>query len=108
MSNDATLYEDHFELTQNLDSTYERVARVMGTSRGSDVSMTLDVNSELYPLHPGDQIQMLIATTLNLDGTKDAGGWREKFGEETLASAYDYVCYGKVYKHFDPGDGQNM
>ncbi len=110
MSNDATLYEDHFEITTLLDGTYDRVARVIGTSRSDNsTSLTLDINSELYPLQTGDTVQMLIATTLNLDGTKDTqGAWRERKGEETLASAFDYVCYGKVYKHFDPGDGANM
>lgn len=108
MSNDSTLYEEHFEITTVLDQTYDRVARVMGTSRDSTTSLTLDVNNELYPLHTGEGIQMMIATTLNLDGTKDQGGWRDRSNEETLASAFDYVCYGKVYKHHDPGDGANM
>jgi len=108
MSNDATLYEEQFEITTVLDQTYDRVARVMGTSPNSDTSLTLDVNSELYPLQTGEHVQMLIATTLNLDGTKDERGWREKPGEETLASSFDYVCYGKVYRHHDPGDGANI
>ena len=108
MSNDATLYEDNFEITTVLDQTYDRVARVMGTSGNSDTSLTLDINSELYPLQTGEHVNMLIATTLNLDGTRDERGWRERPGEETLANHYDYVCYGKVYKHHDPGDGANM
>ena len=108
MSGDATLYEEHFEIMTVLDQTYDRVARVMGTSNSSDTSLTLDVNSELYPLQTGEHVNMLIATTLNLDGTKDERGWRDKANEETLASMWDYVCYGKVYKHVDPGDGANM
>lgn len=112
MSTDSTLYEDHFEITTLTTGTYDRVTRVMGTSRsaGSSTSLTLDINSELYPLQSGDTVNLLIATTLNLDGTKDTGsaGWRDRSGEETLASAFDYVCYGKVYKHVDPGDGANM
>ena len=108
MSTDSTLYEEAFEITTVLDQTYDRVARIIGTSSNADTSLTLDINSELYPLQTGEHIQMLIATTLNLDGTKDERGWREKPGEETLASSFDYVCYGKVYRHHDPGDGANM
>lgn len=112
MSTDSTLYEDHFEITTLTTGNYDRVTRVMGTSRsaGALTSLTLDINSELYPLQSGDTVNLLIATTLNLDGTKDTGsaGWRDRNGEETLASAFDYVCYGKVYKHVDPGDGANM
>ena len=42
---------------------------------------------------------MLISTVFGILGGQT---------EETLASLWDYVCYGKVYKHHDPGDGQNM
>lgn len=108
MSTDAALYEDSFQITTVLDQTYDRVARVLGITSSSDTSLTLDINSELFPLQAGDAITMLIATTLNLDGTKDERGWRDKSNEETLASLWDYVCYGKVYKHHDPGDGANM
>ena len=109
MTPDSTLYEDHFDLTTVLSATYDRVSRVMGLSSSTDTSLTLDINSELYPLQSGERIQMLIATTLNLDGTKEDGrGWRDKPGVETLASNFDYVCYGKVYRHHDPGEGGNM
>ena len=108
MSTDAALYEETFLITTVLDQTYDRVARVMGSSNNSDTSITLDINSELYPLATGDQVTMLVASTLNLDGTKDERGWRDDPGKETLANMWDYVCYGKVYRHHDPGDGANM
>jgi DNA-directed RNA polymerase I, II, and III subunit RPABC3 len=56
---------------------------------------------------------MSIASTLSHDGTKDDAansktGWREtRSGEPTLADAYDYVCYGKVYR-FEEGNGEYM
>lgn len=109
---DAQLYEDSFTLTTLLDQTYDRVARVLGTSADSQVSLTLDVNSELFPLATGENVNLLIATTLNLDGTSEdrqKTGWRPpREGEQTLADLWDYVCYGKVYRHEDPGEGQNM
>ena len=108
MSTDAQLYEETFTITTVLDQTYDRVARIMGSSHSSDTSVTLDINSELYPIQSGEQITMLMATTLNLDGTKDERGWRDDPNVETLASMWDYVCYGKVYRHQDPGDGANM
>lgn len=108
MSTDAALYEDSFQITTILDQTYDRVARIIGITVDHETSLTLDINSELFPVQTGDNVSMLIATTLNLDGTKDERGWRDKSNEETLANLWDYVCYGKVYKHHDPGDGANM
>ncbi|KAI7208889.1 hypothetical protein KC343_g9194, partial [Hortaea werneckii] len=53
---DAQLYEDTFTITTLLDQTYDRVARVMGTSADSTTSVTLDINSELYPLNTGENV----------------------------------------------------
>ena len=51
----------------------------------------------------------MLASTLQLDGTKDEGkGWRDVGrGEPTLADMYDYVCHGKVYR-FSDGEGETM
>ncbi|KAK5135308.1 hypothetical protein LTR08_005411 [Meristemomyces frigidus] len=106
---DAQLYESPFTLTHLAPSTYDRVIRVSGTSADSTVALTLDVNSELFPLQQGETVTLLLAQTLNLDGggeDRQKGGWRPlRQGEQTLADLWDYVCYGKVYRHEDSGEG---
>lgn len=104
---DSQLYEDTFHITSLNSQKYDRVSRIAGTSSDSTVAMTLDVNTELYPIATGDDVQLLLASTLNLDGTKDEKGWREPRGESTLADMWDYVCYGKVYR-LEEGQGENM
>ena len=114
MSADAQLYEDSFTITTLVPKTYDRVDRILATSADNTTSLTLDINSELYPLQPNENITLLLAQTLNLDGTiEDVSkkGWRPmRPGAETqsLADLWDYVCYGKVYRHEDPGEGSNM
>lgn len=49
--------------------------------------MTLDINSELYPLKPDESISVQLASTLQ-DAFKDSA---------------DYIMYGKVYR-FDEGE----
>lgn len=105
---DSQLFEDTFNITSKNDKKYDRVSRIYGTSSDNSTTMSLDINHELYPITVGDSVQMVLATTLNLDGTKDEKGWRElSRGESTLADMYDYVCYGKVYR-FEEGDGDSM
>jgi DNA-directed RNA polymerase I, II, and III subunit RPABC3 len=105
---DSQLFEETFNITSRNDQKYDRVSRLFGTSTDSSTTMSLDINHELYPTTVGENIQMVLATTLNLDGTKDEKGWRENSrGDSTLADMYDYVCYGKVYR-FEEGDGDNM
>jgi len=108
---DAQLYEDSFTITTLLDQNYDRVARLIANSADNTTTMTLDINSELFPLGTGENVNMLIASTLRLDGKaedKNAGWKARRAGEQTLADLWDYVCYGKVYRHEDPGEGQNM
>ena len=53
------------------------------------MNMTLDVNSELYPLSKDESISVQITSTLS-DELKDAA---------------EYIMYGKVYR-FDEGKGE--
>ncbi|KAF2149017.1 DNA-directed RNA polymerases I [Myriangium duriaei CBS 260.36] len=108
---DAQLYEDTFTVTSVNDAKYDRVARISGTSADNLTALTLDINTDLYPLSTNDPVQLLLASTLSLDGAKDdaAKGWRPvaKGQEVTLADMWDYVCYGKVYR-FEEGKGDNI
>ena len=78
------------------------VTRIKATSLSSDLSLILDINSELYPLQKDEMISLNLSSSLRLDGKEDQG-WRTiGKGERTLADDYDYVCYGKIYR-FDEG-----
>ncbi|KAF2188086.1 DNA-directed RNA polymerases i, ii, and iii 145 kDa polypeptide [Zopfia rhizophila CBS 207.26] len=103
---DSQLFEETFSITSINGQKYDRVSRIFGTSTDNTTSMSLDINHELFPTATGESVQMVLATTLNLDGTKDEKGWREvSRAESTLADMYDYVCHGKVYR-FEEGDGE--
>lgn len=114
VTTDSQLFEETFTVTSLDQSKYDRVSRVGGTSGDSQTVMTLDINSEIYPLVVGESIHMVLATSLALDGSKDDGrGWRDvgrsgHGGEATLADMFDYVCHGKIYKFEDGDDGQTM
>ncbi|MCJ1395869.1 DNA-directed RNA polymerases I, II, and III subunit RPABC3 [Xylographa bjoerkii] len=104
---DSQLFEETFSVTSLNAQKYDRVSRISGTSSSNETFLTLDINTELYPCAVGDRINMVLASTLSLDGTKDDGkGWRDVGrGEASLADMYDYVCHGKIYR-FEEGDGE--
>lgn len=110
---DSQLYEDSFSITSINSQKYDRVSRISATSSDMQTIMTLDINTELYPVTTGEGVQMMLASTLNLDGSKDERAWRDRgkgrngMDEATLADMWDYVCYGKVYR-FEEGEGENM
>lgn len=114
-SGDVTLFEETFTVTNYDQSKYDRVARISATSPDNQTIMTLDINIELFPCQTGDNLQVVLATSLAHDGSKDEDkGWRDVAkgsgggGEPTLADMFDYVCHGKIYKFEDADDGQIM
>jgi DNA-directed RNA polymerase I, II, and III subunit RPABC3 len=106
---DAQVFEETFNITSINNEKYDRVSRLYGSSSDASLTMTLDINHELFPVAIGESINLVLATTLSLDGTAKEGAetmWRNvsKQGTATLADMYDYVCYGKNYR-FEDADG---
>ena len=106
---DSQLFLDTFSIASLNAEKYDRVSRIFGHTENGDTELHLDVNTELYPIAEGERIQLMLASTLNLDGTRDDGkGWRDVGrGEQSLADTWDYVCHGKIYR-FQEGDEENM
>jgi len=104
---DSLLLDETLRITSINSAKYDRVSRISASR--DDLTFHLDIHHELCPCAVDDAIQLVLATTLALDGRKEdeAGGWREAVdGEGSLADGFDYVCYGKVYR-FEEG-GENM
>ncbi|KAI2641208.1 DNA-directed RNA polymerases and 3 polypeptide [Xylaria nigripes] len=107
---DAQLFEDTFTVTDYDQSKYDRVARITANSTDNQTQIKLDINVELFPCVVGENLQVVLATTLALDGNREGEdrGWRDVRGESTLADMYDYVCHGKIYKFEDGVEGQTL
>merc|ERR1712137_818556 len=109
---DAQVFEETFNITSINNEKYDRVSRIYGTSTDSQITMTLDINHELFPVTTGESINLVLATTLALDGSTKGENdtmWRNvgRQGVTTLADMYDYVCYGKNYR-MEGGDGDTI
>ncbi|CDR38410.1 CYFA0S02e01376g1_1 [Cyberlindnera fabianii] len=102
----STLFDDIFNISEVDTARYNKVSRIVAASTTSaDIKITLDVNSDLFPVKVNDSVTVTLASSLSLDGSKDVANtsWRPpKAGEKTLADDYDYVMYGTVYK-FEEG-----
>ena len=71
------------------------------------MKLALDVMTEVYPVHPGQQLSFLLASSLKRQNAANGGGasedaadrdaWRlDQPGAQGIAEEYDYVMYGKV------------
>ncbi|CAN6459423.1 unnamed protein product [Victoria cruziana] len=103
------LFEDIFTLTRiNPDGKkFDKVSRIEARSEQFDMFMLLDVNTEIYPLKVDDKFTMVLASTLNLDGSADSGYFMQG-SRKTLADKFEYVMHGKLYKISEEGSGANV
>ncbi|CAA2997480.1 DNA-directed RNA polymerases II and V subunit 8A-like [Olea europaea var. sylvestris] len=94
-----TLFEDIFRVEGlNPDGKkFEKVTRITAKSDQFDMLMVLDINSDIYPMHVGEKFMMVLASTLNLDGTPDSGYFNPG-NRKSLADKFDYVMQGKLYR----------
>lgn len=107
VAGDAQLFEDTFTVTDYDQGKYDRVARITASSVDNQTTMKLDINIELFPCVVGENLHVVLATSLSLDGqAEEEKGWRDIRGESTLADMYDYVCHGKIYRFDDSANDQ--
>eukprot|EP00833_Pecoramyces_ruminatium_P017296 jgi/Orpsp1_1/1191328/evm.model.d7180000084991.1 len=101
-SQDNKLFSDVFEIVEKDKGgkKFDRVSRIQGRSENYEMDLTLDVNTEIYPIEIGDKYALMLASSLSLDGTDKNEIWRDQL-KNSLADDYDYVMYGKVFKYDD-------
>ncbi len=71
-----------------------------------DMELTLDINSELYPLEATDTFTLVLSKSLSPDADPSSNG-AMMTNADSLADDYDYVMHGKVYK-YDDAAGSNV
>ncbi|KAK4344879.1 hypothetical protein RND71_035055 [Anisodus tanguticus] len=118
-----TLFEDIFTVTQKDPDRkkFDRVNRIEAQSEQFDMYMLLDINTEIYPMRVKEKFMMVLASTLNLDGTPDTGyfiqdkqivsaseGYNHLGDKKSLADKFEYVMHGKLYRISEEGAGKHV
>ncbi|CAM0138034.1 DNA-directed RNA polymerases I, II, and III subunit RPABC3 [Umbelopsis sp. WA50703] len=116
MSRDNLLFQDIFDI-KDIDpegKRFDRVSRVRARSENYEMDLTLDYNTELYPLEIGEKFSLVLAASLALNGGSGGAGvekresWRERApGDRDLSDEYEYVMYGKVYRFDEANTGSS-
>ncbi|KAK1385142.1 DNA-directed RNA polymerases I, II, and III subunit RPABC3 [Heracleum sosnowskyi] len=85
---------------------YDKVSRIEARSEKLNMQLLLDVNSELCPVRVGDNFRMVLADTLNEDGSA-VTSLLPKGKEKSLVDKFEYVMHGLLYKISDDESGTN-
>lgn len=106
------LFEDMFNVESVDSARYNKVSRIVGqSSTTQDIKITLDVNSELFPVRENDSLTITLASSLGNESSMltSSGSWRPpKSNDRSLADDYDYVMYGTVYKFEENSNDDKM
>ncbi|KAK3000901.1 hypothetical protein RJ639_020361 [Escallonia herrerae] len=96
----AELYFDDIINVGKVDADgkkFDKVSRIEAVSEEYEVHVVLDVNSDLYPIQVGQRFRMVLAQTLNLDGSAVTSYFPEG-KQKSLADKFEYVMHGLLYK----------
>lgn len=106
------LFEDMFNVESVDAGRYNKVGRITAQSSTSqDIKITLDINSELFPVKANDSLTIMLASSLGneLSMLTASGSWRPpKSNDKSLADDFDYVMYGTVYKFEESSNNDKM
>mmetsp|Transcript_14260 Transcript_14260/g.36486 ORF Transcript_14260/g.36486 Transcript_14260/m.36486 type:complete len:148 (-) Transcript_14260:100-543(-) len=93
------LFDDVFEVKDiNKDGRkYDNVSRLHCTSDHLEMDLVIDINTEIFPISINDKFKLVLASSLNLDGTPDEGIF-DQSKKKTLLDQYEYAMHGKVFK----------
>ncbi|WFD32652.1 DNA-directed RNA polymerases I, II, and III subunit RPABC3 [Malassezia sp. CBS 17886] len=103
-----SLFDTQFIVTQ-IDpdgKKFDRVSRIIAHSPTLDMTVSIDIATDIYPVHEGQQLTFQLVSSLHTgkpgaaDGVADRDAWRlDQEGADNLAKDFDYVMYGKIFKY---------
>ena len=80
------------------------VSRITAEARVNKLSIELDINSDIYPMEEHAFYKMVLATSVNADGSDVFDVMRYEnegsaSGMGSLIDQYEYVMHGKIFKY---------
>lgn len=109
MTNKNELFEDNMTIT-SIDKegkVFDKVSRIEANADYSKCNITLDINSDLYPISKDSLYKIAITKSVYTDGSPSPNAFSyDVFSKKnTLIEKYDYVMYGKIFKYSEEGKG---
>lgn len=97
---------------------FDRVSRIIASSPSLEMTLSIDVAVDIWPVSEGQQLTFQLASTLKKEAASKTDGaadgdqvdaaaqaaerdaWRlDQPGNGGIADDFDYVMYGKVYRY---------
>ena len=98
----SLLYQEQF-VVKDIAKKFDKVSRLICrlSEELYEMTLDLDVNSDLHPLDLNDKFTFALASTLDPNGAAGSEHYDPAWGTSSapsLMDQYEYVMYGKIYK----------
>lgn len=103
MSTGNRVFEEIVEI-KSIDKDikiFDKVQRCEGITRDTNYYITMDINSEIYPMKVGSAYTLLLAKSIYNDGSSTPKEFNYELflnTKNTLIDSFDYVMCGKVFQ----------
>lgn len=105
----GVLFSDTFDLEaldydpveKRKEKKFDKVSRIDAKSENYDTEITLDINSEIYPMKEGDKFEVLLADRLYEDAQDESEipGYDPTRQLDSRADSFEYIMHGKIFKY---------
>ncbi|KAH3902269.1 probable DNA-directed RNA polymerases I, II, and III subunit RPABC3 [Saccharomycodes ludwigii] len=109
----SILFDGIFQVEDVDPGRYRNISRIEATS--SDCKLTLDINTELFPVKKNATLTIALASSLETENnstnnfSSNTNSWRPPLpGTKSLADDYDYVMHGTAYKFDEINNSDNI
>ena len=103
MSTNNRVFEEIVEI-KSIDKDikiFDKVQRCEGITRDTNYNITMDINSEIYPMKVDASYNIVLAKSIYSDGSQTPKDFNyDLFASKksTLMDSFDYVMCGKVFQ----------
>lgn len=79
---------------------FDKVSRIEGKGENYNMHITLDVNTEVYPVAESDRVEILLTEQLRqeADDTDADASYDPTIPLGELADTYEYIMHGRIFK----------
>lgn len=103
----ASLFTDTFEVVRIdwdhvkkvKDKKFDQVSRIEAKSEFYDYYITIDINTNIYPVKEDEKIEVMLSSSLNESAEANESGYNPSKELDSRADSYEYIMQGRVFKY---------
>ncbi|OHT05567.1 DNA-directed RNA polymerases I, II, and III subunit RPABC3 [Tritrichomonas foetus] len=97
----SELFSDTFTVTviDRDGQQFDNVQRIEAENPNGDSKLILDINTQIYPMRLNMVFSLVLTSQISAEAPNNNQHWHPNQLKNSIATKYEYVMYGKVYRY---------